>query len=681
MSMFAQSKQPANVQLPVHHNVPVESLFSSEQSSESAESLPPANIHRHNFDNIPVYASTNQPARDKSSFNTNQPGQSLPFLDTIQSSFGSYDISHIRAHTDKGSVARAWSMGAEAFASGADVTFLRTPDLYTVAHEAAHVIQQDNGVEIAGYTGQEGDVYERHADMVAERVVHGQSSEDLLNAQPGGVNYQHRNIQTSGQVPNITPSHRPIIQMRRIPPNIQDLLTSASGGKGSNFDADAEGTLVLIDRAMAELSHADRVAVLQKSRHPLTQAQFDALPRRERRIRTVDAILALFPNAQLGDMSLIKSGARPGTTDAVNITALVGFANTIFIDIASGARDTWLTEIFGAANIAAAKTKYANARTRMNTLHTTDKILSDRSGFAKETLMGGLSGPSAIKVTASVIDTPFAIESWLILIHESMHAGNSDVGDLGYINTTGFVSMADADKLKNAAHFEVVPRRILGAVNAYTGITFVPAGTTVGGVAAPPDPVPIKGAKDASDNLENAWALGLNLHEQYVHLFRTPTDWTVPQPTLGGIRFDNSIPFWSKVQKLTVHLKTIINPASAEEEEHPMSQIDLALSEGLTRKLRFANLLLSPLDTEAKVLAFENSKATAAELSAVFPGGAHSNAAVERDFLLKLAVRDTSIAPMTGRVSRDLRVVTQMNLSSNLWSDILMPRNPASFAD
>jgi hypothetical protein len=77
-------------------------------------------------------------------------------------------------------------MGASAYATGNHVVFDRAPDLHTAAHEAAHVVQQAQGVNLYGGVGEAGDHYERHADAVADRVVAGQSAADLLGAAPTG---------------------------------------------------------------------------------------------------------------------------------------------------------------------------------------------------------------------------------------------------------------------------------------------------------------------------------------------------------------------------------------------------------------------------------------------------------------------------------------------------------------
>jgi hypothetical protein len=65
------------------------------------------------------------------------------------------------------------------------VAFARAPDLHTAAHEAAHVVQQRGGVQLAGGVGREGDVFEQHADRVADLVVQGRSAESTLDALAG----------------------------------------------------------------------------------------------------------------------------------------------------------------------------------------------------------------------------------------------------------------------------------------------------------------------------------------------------------------------------------------------------------------------------------------------------------------------------------------------------------------
>jgi hypothetical protein len=117
---------------------------------------------------------------------TSGTGGALPHMDRIQSLFGRHDISHIKAHTGGDAASAARSMGAEAFAVGEHVAFRDAPSLHTAAHEAAHVVQQQAGVHLAGGVGAAGDAYERHADQVADLVVQGKSAEHLLDQTAGG---------------------------------------------------------------------------------------------------------------------------------------------------------------------------------------------------------------------------------------------------------------------------------------------------------------------------------------------------------------------------------------------------------------------------------------------------------------------------------------------------------------
>ena len=109
----------------------------------------------------------------------------LPHGDTIQRLFGRHDVSGVQAHTGEDAAASAGAMGAEAYATGDHVVLGDRTDLHTVAHEAAHVVQQRGGVQLKGGVGEAGDPYEQHADRVADEVVSGRSAEGLLDQMAG----------------------------------------------------------------------------------------------------------------------------------------------------------------------------------------------------------------------------------------------------------------------------------------------------------------------------------------------------------------------------------------------------------------------------------------------------------------------------------------------------------------
>ena len=98
----------------------------------------------------------------------------------MEPAFGA-DFSSVRVHQDPESDALARSMTARAFTTGADI-FLRQDvnpgDTSLLAHELAHVVQQDS--RVAGEEGGSGisvrpagDPLEQQADSVAQAVVSG----------------------------------------------------------------------------------------------------------------------------------------------------------------------------------------------------------------------------------------------------------------------------------------------------------------------------------------------------------------------------------------------------------------------------------------------------------------------------------------------------------------------------
>ncbi|MCG8423493.1 MAG: DUF4157 domain-containing protein, partial [Proteobacteria bacterium] len=137
-----------------------------QQGEASARS--PDNIHRHARVGL---REANQP---------------LPHGERIQASFGRHDISDVRVDVGGSAASASRGMGALAFTSGSRIGFRDPPSLRLAAHEAAHVVQQRQGVHLEDDVGRPGDSHERHADAVADRVVAGGSAEDLL----GDTHYQ-----------------------------------------------------------------------------------------------------------------------------------------------------------------------------------------------------------------------------------------------------------------------------------------------------------------------------------------------------------------------------------------------------------------------------------------------------------------------------------------------------------
>jgi hypothetical protein len=115
-------------------------------------------------------------------------GGALPHGDAIRASFGGHAraLDGVDAHVGGQAADAAGQLGAQAYAYGNSVAFNAQPDLHTAAHEAAHVVQQREGVQVKGGVGERGDRYEQNADAVADRVVQGKSAQDLLDHTAGG---------------------------------------------------------------------------------------------------------------------------------------------------------------------------------------------------------------------------------------------------------------------------------------------------------------------------------------------------------------------------------------------------------------------------------------------------------------------------------------------------------------
>jgi hypothetical protein len=109
-------------------------------------------------------------------------GGSLPHMDAIQASFGTHDVSDVKASVGGAATDACSDMGAKAYASGGQVAFKESPGVHLAAHEAAHVVQQRAGVSLKSGVGEVGDKYEQNADAVADAVVSGKSAQSLLDS-------------------------------------------------------------------------------------------------------------------------------------------------------------------------------------------------------------------------------------------------------------------------------------------------------------------------------------------------------------------------------------------------------------------------------------------------------------------------------------------------------------------
>src|ERR1044071_3610230 len=142
--MRAQLRRPAGVPTPA-------------RSASQALAAPGAALKSrftHDFSRVPPHANATTIA-DRA---TRGSGESYPFREQIQRSFGRHDISPLRAHGGSAAAAAARDLNARAFTFGEHVAFEGRPDLHTAAHEAAHAGEQGAGVHLPRAVGRRGDV-------------------------------------------------------------------------------------------------------------------------------------------------------------------------------------------------------------------------------------------------------------------------------------------------------------------------------------------------------------------------------------------------------------------------------------------------------------------------------------------------------------------------------------------
>lgn len=145
----------------------------------------PGQAGLHPFSNIPILPPSGAPASPRAGsevLNRGMQGSGAPLshLQRIQQSFGPFDLSSLRVHSGAAAKSAAESISAQAFTHGEHIVSPEPMDLRVEAHEAAHAIQQRQPGLVPAGISSPADAGERHADAVAERVMHGRSAVDLL---------------------------------------------------------------------------------------------------------------------------------------------------------------------------------------------------------------------------------------------------------------------------------------------------------------------------------------------------------------------------------------------------------------------------------------------------------------------------------------------------------------------
>ncbi|MEA3061416.1 MAG: hypothetical protein QOJ94_1197 [Sphingomonadales bacterium] len=563
-------------------------------------------------------------------------GNGLPApLRTNLEALSGFAMDEVRVHRNSAEPAR---LGALAFARGSDIHLGPGQEKH-LPHEAWHVVQQKQGrvkatTQMKGVGVNEDSGLEAEADRMGDHAK-GLNSEHVTRptqaqVETGSLNRAARGITAQASLQFDAGLATSPIQRRRVPQ--KNALEAALPHPDPQFHPGRHlpsfaGTAVLLARAWADLAHVvlgstpDNVnftataAGLAMQRTVQTQMagllrwtnEFDlrtalaAAPRLTilafaEAIRQANAASILGHPKEIG----VKAGTK---AEKANLRTLQTNINTIFNLIAGTSLDVSLGQVFGVPNVATAKTKYNKGRLAINKIiddHVMSKdpsvyyhnghkipaevpgVFTDRSQYFEEVRKAGEASSTRIYLMKRFIDNPNDVEAQLTAIHEGVHSGNTDVEDKGYAGSPSFTTLSVAEKLTNAAHYEVVPSRQLGGSNAYVGQVFVP--TAVAPPATPALAQQASALRKASERFRKARAAAGRLHEFLVQLFLQPKSWSR--------RHARGLPFWSSMEMLTIHQRLPRSRPGFNPAFKGVTIIDIALSEGLLRKLALGSSAL-----------------------------------------------------------------------------------------
>jgi hypothetical protein len=267
----------------------------------------------------------------------------------------------------------------------------------------------------------------------------------------------------------------------------------------------------------------------------------------------------------------VKAPDKPALIAAIKDAA--DLVNKVMADAAG------LKQVFGAqdgvakANYAKAKTALEKASKDLDKSVTTDYNLDD-----PEVGLGGyaLNDKQTMHLLLRIALVKDANDTKATVIHEASHLADSSVDDQVYYGNAGFFELDEAKKVANAAHYEELPRRVMGT-SSFSGKTFTPGVTVGGGAVTREDKV------KAATNLylRKAWDAGVDAH-MFIR---------------GVLREDqagNKKPFndnkalifeMSKLMNLTIH-----EQAAAKAR---VTTLDVTLSESVSRGVRLVGSLAS----------------------------------------------------------------------------------------
>jgi len=446
-------------------------------------------------------------------------------------------------------------------------------------------------------------------------------------------------------------------------------------------------------------SHREGLKRLVKmAKEGMKQGQWQAIETAARRLyksRSFRHRYRKLPPAVRKDLSLaIEIGkqfplGKPGKHEVAagsdpNMAKLYKIVRARLQDIYRGKKyANWIDDVFGKGHVRGVKQVFENAYDRLYDLRVTNSLFIDKSGYRKQVGVPGAGSWTSIVVSEDIVKNYSTVNSQIVFLHESLHAGNKSLnGDPGGYNDGGesFRQVAEKIKLRNADHYTVIAWRILNSGNRYahTGRKFRPARKPVG--RRTPARLSYQqanrlGAYKANTLFGKAIQVADDLHDLYREIYNAGVLWNF-KPNKSGTpansKYSNTLPYWSAVENLTIHKRAIIKRSSLSPAYKPVTAIDVALSEAVVRKLNQARNHIPTTPAKFRKL-FQGVRVGRLSL-------AMGNPIRTQNLIISIILRSKMPNLFGHGAPNDTKALKKLaSVHSGRYSTILIPRLPKNF--
>ena len=531
-------------------------------------------------------------------------------------------------------------VGALAYAQGRTI-YLGPGQETHLPHEAWHVVQQAQGrVKPNRHLPRGAAINDEHA-LESEADVMGMRAAHISSASSAGISAAPATLLSPPSLPPASSHHGEVRQLRLPSPGkLAALLKGPVDAAEGNALAHRNGLRLLL-----EAIHVTHLSVRLRSGFFDTETNADLLEL-VRSLLSDDPSLELKLPTFYDTKKETKSDEadRRIIAQLVSDTDWL-FGQIESSQWNEELENAFPQDMAGEDRVQDARDNYRSARKSMNELYEKGCIFIDRSDYLRAIDLAGfaLSTPKeGIVLQDGIIANHEA--ACLTLLHESMHIGGMSVEDTMYPSHPDFDTLDTYGKLCNASHYEVVPAIILEVPDAAP----LPVMQDAPMLSSLPHSMDLNSdskrpANPSSASAQSPLHLLISpsspatqstspLHSTHLDedsklpVTPSPDDWDTASASESDTEWDESHPFnlahkdlfgaynasltsyshlmtlhhdphrWSLELKpslnalsvlmaLTIHQKPLIDPERKSPYFDPVSEIDLALAEGITRKL------------------------------------------------------------------------------------------------